>query len=125
MQRKTLSWVCTKQNPWRGHGLSSGCKSTECFRERWFAFLRNLESNLILPSVLHVVSSSFYTMFSELSIAKLVLLLFYLLLFCFDYCSKTVIGLTVMRIVALISLLVFNWQQLGPLYVNMTATIQT
>lgn len=69
MKRKTLPWVCTEQNPEGGQGLSSGCKSIESFREReresfrererWVAFLRNLESSVILPSILHVVSSSF------------------------------------------------------------------
>ena len=34
MQRKSLSWVCTEQNPQGGQGLSSGCKSIESFRER-------------------------------------------------------------------------------------------
>lgn len=58
-----------------------GCKSIERFRgravekERWFSFLRNLESYVILPSALHVVCSSFYTMFAQLSTAKLLLLL--------------------------------------------------
>lgn len=53
--------------PWRG--LERALE-----KERWVAFLRNLESSVILPSVLHVVSSSFYTMFAKLSTAKLVLL---------------------------------------------------
>lgn len=75
-------------------------------KERWVAFLRNLESSVILPSVLHVVS--FYTMFAKLSTAKLVLLLFFRMLLCFDEHSKTVVGLTVMEIGAHISLVVFN-----------------
>lgn len=96
-------------------------------KERWVAFLRNLESSVILPSVLHVVSSSFYTMFAKLSTAKLVLLLFFRLLLCFDEHSKTVVGLTVMEIGAHISLVVFNQNdqhQLRQHCVNMTAIIQ-
>lgn len=55
----------------------------ELQRELWrkkdgSPFLRNLESSVILPSVLHVVSCSFYTMFAKSFTATLVLLLLFL-----------------------------------------------
>lgn len=96
-------------------------------KERWVAFLRNLGSSVILPSVLHVVSSSFYTMFAKLSPAKLVLLLFLRLLLCFDEHSETVVGLMMMEVGALVRSVMFNWNdqhQLRRHYVSMTAVIQ-
>lgn len=111
MQRKTLSWVCTEQNPWGGQALSSGCKTIERFRERalqkerWVCISQNSGEHC------HIALSPSCGLFSKFVYCKTSFTFVLLTVAVFNEHSKTVVGPAVMAVAAFISVIGFNWYE--------------